>query len=55
MALEYEKEYMEFNQNVLKKDFLLPDGNEIKIGDILIRTPEGYMRPSLFGYEIPGL
>lgn len=45
-ALDYEAELEEFHKNAdKKKDFKLPDGTSVKVGDVMIRTPECLFKP----------
>lgn len=48
--LDYEEELSSFTNNPdKKKEFELPDGQKIKIGDLMIRTPECLFQPSILG------
>ena len=54
--MDYEEEMESFKTNPeKKKEFELPDGQKIKIGDVLIRTPECLFKPNMLGLDIPGI
>lgn len=38
-----------------KKEYELPDGKKIKLGDLIIRTPEILFDPTIIGMDIPSL
>ena len=38
-----------------KKEFELPDGQKIKVGNVCIRTPEALFNPQMIGLDIPGI
>lgn len=39
----------------MEKEYELPDTTTIKIGDVLIRTPEIMFKPELVGKDISGI
>ncbi len=56
VPLDYEEELKAFQTNPdKKKEFELPDGQKIKVGDLMIRTPECLFRPSILGQDVPGV
>ena len=56
VALDFNEEMKAFNSNADKKvEFELPDGQKIRIGDVLIRTPECLFQPSFLGLDVPGI
>lgn len=56
VALDFQEESKAFMTNPDKKvEYELPDGQKIKIGDVLIRTPECLFQPSMLGLDIPGI
>lgn len=56
ISLNFEDEMEEYLSNPeKKKEFELPDGQKIKIGSIIIRTPECLFKPSMLGLDIPGI
>nr|XP_033777898.1 actin-85C-like [Geotrypetes seraphini] len=46
---------MKRNPEEILKDYKLPDGNIIRIGNQLFRAPETYFMPSNIGIEAPGV
>ena len=55
-ALDYEKELAEFQTNeAKKKEFVLPDGKKIMVGDVMIRTPECLFKPEMLGMDVAGI
>lgn len=56
VPLDYEEELKSFISNPdKKKEFELPDGQKIKVGDLMIRTPECLFQPMILGQDIPGV
>ena len=56
VPLDFEAEMKEFSNNPNKrKEFELPDGQKISIGDVLIRTPECLFQPGMIGLDVPGI
>lgn len=56
VALDYQEEMKAFLNNPDKKiEYELPDGQKIKIGDVLIRTPECLFQPSMLGLDVPSI
>ena len=56
VALDFEQEMEAFRENPeKKKEVELPDGQKIKIGDIMIRTPECLFNPGMIGKDIKGI
>ena len=54
--MDYEKELEEFkNDDSKRKEFELPDGQKIKIGDVCIKTPECLIKPEMLGLDVPGI
>ena len=54
MAEDYEKELKFFSQGS-NKEYELPDGQKISIGDELITCPEALFNPSNLGFNVPGI
>ena len=55
-ALDFKTELQSFSSDPSKKKpFTLPDGKVIKVGDVMIRTPECLFNPSMLGLDIPGV
>jgi actin beta/gamma 1 len=56
VALDFQEESKAFLNNPDKKvEFELPDGQKIKVGDVVIRTPECLFNPSMLGLDIPSI
>lgn len=56
VAPNFEEEMAKFSKDPnMLKEYELPDGNKIKLGDLLIRTPELLFNPSMVGMDIPSL
>jgi actin len=56
VALDFQEESKAFHNSADKKvEYELPDGQKIRIGDVLIRTPECLFNPSMIGLDIPGI
>ncbi len=54
--MNYEEEIQGFeNGETGSKEYELPDTTTIKVGDVLIRTPEIMFKPHLVGKDIPGI
>jgi actin len=54
--MDYEKELQEYHSNPdKKKDFDLPDGTKVKVGDVIMKTPECLFKPAMLGMDIPGV
>jgi actin len=54
VALDFEEEMTNSAKNVKTKDFELPDGTMIKVGNPCFRCPEALFKPSHIGLEAPG-
>merc|ERR1712159_452917 len=54
VAMDFDAEMNAFDEHC-HKDFVLPDGHTIGIGDQLIRTPELLFNPKLDGHEMFGI
>merc|ERR1712159_116551 len=54
VAMDFDAEMTSFDENNFK-DFTLPDGHTIGIGDQLIRAPELLFNPKLDGLDQPGI
>lgn len=54
VAMDFDAEMTSFDENCFK-DFTLPDGHTIGIGDQLIRAPELLFNPKLDGRDQPGI
>jgi len=54
VAMDFEGEMSAFDEHQFK-DFTLPDGHTIGIGDQLFRTPELLFNPKLDGHEMLGI
>lgn len=54
-SLDYNKDFMEYQDSLKKKIFSLPDFTQVKIGDLQIRIPECIFRPSMMGIDASGL
>ena len=56
VALDFDAEMEAFKESPdKKKEFELPDGQKIKVGDVIIRTPECLFKPQMLGLDIPGI
>ncbi len=56
VSMNYEEELSAFERDQSKfKEYELPDTNTIKIGDVLIRTPEIMFKPHLDGKDFGGI
>lgn len=56
VALDFQEESKAFLNSPDKKvEYELPDGQKIRIGDVLIRTPECLFQPSMLGLDVPGI
>lgn len=56
VALDYKAEMDAYEENDEKKrEFELPDGKKIMIGNLAIRTPECLFNPSMLGLDINGI
>lgn len=56
VALDFDEEMKSFEENPdKKKEFELPDGQKIKVGNVVIRTPECLFNPQMLGLDIPGI
>lgn len=56
VSLDYETDLKAFDENRIKrKDFELPDGKKINLGNLMIRAPECLFKPKLLGIDIPGI
>lgn len=56
VAMNYEEEIQSFEKDQNKyKEYELPDTNIIRIGDVLVRTPEIMFKPHLVGKDISGI
>lgn len=56
VALDFESELKEYaNSSKLDKDFELPDGNILKVGNQRIRCPEALFKPMSVGMEVLGI
>jgi len=56
VSMDYEKELQEYHSNPdKKKDFDLPDGTKVKVGDVIMKTPECLFKPAMLGMDIPGV
>ena len=56
VALDFEEEMKAFAENPdKKKEHILPDGQKIMVGDVIIRTPECLFKPQMLGLDIPGI
>lgn len=56
VAENFEDEMSKFSKDPSKKrDFELPDGSKVKLGDLCIRTPELLFDPTMIGMDIPSL
>lgn len=55
-ALDFDAELQEFHENPdKKKEFTLPDSTTVKVGDVVIRTPECLFKPSMLGMDVKGI
>jgi actin len=56
VALDFQEESKAFMNNVDKKvEYDLPDGQKIRVGDVLIRTPECLFQPHMLGLDVPSI
>jgi actin len=56
VSQNFETELKEYEKDPSKKiEYELPDGTKIKVGDLRIRTPECFFRPSILGFDVPGI
>jgi actin len=56
VSMNYEEDLQQFeSDDNLFKEYELPDSSTIKIGDVLIRTPEIMFKPHLVGKDINGI
>jgi len=56
VALDFNEEIKAFSNSPDKKvEYELPDGKKIKIGPVLIQTPECLFNPSMLGLDVPGI
>ena len=54
--MNFEQEKLDFLKNpAKKKEYELPDGRKIKIGDLCIRSPEIMFNPQLAGFDVDGI
>lgn len=54
-ALDFDEEIALYKKRNMTRSYTLPDGNVIKIGDEMFRTPEVLFDPSLIGKETDGI
>lgn len=55
-ALDFESEMKLFETTPTKKaEYELPDGQKVKIGNVMIRTPECLFQPKMLGIDTPGI
>jgi actin len=54
-ALDYDEEIKLYKNKNMTRNFTLPDGNVIKIGDEMFRSAEVLFDPDLIGKEIKGI
>jgi len=56
VALDYQKDLAEFEENQSKKSvYNLPDGQNITVGNLAIRTPECLFQPKILGLDVKGI
>ncbi|KAF8077578.1 actin 1 [Lyophyllum atratum] len=56
VALDFEKELQTATKSsYIEKNYELPDGRIITVGDERFRSPEALFQPSLLGLELPGI
>ncbi len=61
VAMDYNEELKAFEKTESdpdkdkRKEFELPDGTKIKVGSLMIRTPECLFNPSMLGLDVPGI
>lgn len=54
-AIDPDEEAQIYSQRDMSRNYTLPDGNKISIGDTMFLTPEVLFDPGLIGKEIPGV
>jgi actin-related protein len=55
VALDFEEEMTNSNKNSVDKEYELPDGTVIKVGNQRFRCPEALFKPMNIGLEAPGI
>lgn len=57
VPLDFEKELQEFETkgDEKKKEYEMPDGKKVKLGSVLIRTPECLFQPKFLGIDTAGI
>lgn len=56
VALDFAEESKAFAASPDKRvEFELPDGQKIRVGDVVIRTPECLFSPAMLGLDVPGI
>jgi actin-related protein len=55
VALDFEEEMTNSNKSMEEKEYELPDGNVIKVGNQTFRCPEALFKPMNIGLEAPGI
>jgi len=54
VAIDYEEEMTNSQKSMVEKEFELPDGTVIKVGNQRFRCPEALFKPSMIGMEANG-
>jgi len=54
VAIDYEEEMTNSQKSMVEKEFELPDGTVIKVGNQRFRCPEALFKPSMIGLEALG-